>query len=113
MKKLILINLSLLVILYSCSTGKISENRVTEFSNPILSGFYPDPSICRTDSNFYLVNSTFSYYPGIPVFQSKDLVNWRLIGYVLNRPEQLNLDNLGVSRGIFAPVFATTREHFM
>ncbi|MFH0990248.1 MAG: glycoside hydrolase family 43 protein [bacterium] len=73
------------------------------FSNPILAGFYPDPSICRVGSDYYLVTSSFSYYPGIPIFQSKDLVNWKLLGHVLDRPEQLNLDGLGVSRGIFAP----------
>ena len=73
------------------------------FSNPVLSGFYPDPSICRVGAGYYLVNSTFSYYPGIPVFYSKDLVHWKHISDVMNRPEQLNLDSLGVSRGIFAP----------
>jgi alpha-N-arabinofuranosidase len=73
------------------------------FTNPILAGFYPDPSICRVGSDYYLVNSTFSYFPGIPIFQSKDLVNWKLIGHVLDRPEQLNLEGQGVSRGIYAP----------
>lgn len=74
-----------------------------EFTNPILAGFYPDPSICRVGNDYYLVNSTFSYYPGITVFHSTDLVHWKLIGYVLDRPEQFNLDGQGVSRGIFAP----------
>jgi xylan 1,4-beta-xylosidase len=74
-----------------------------EYFNPILAGFYPDPSMCRVGSDYFLVNSTFSYFPGIPVFQSQDLVKWRLIGHVLDRPEQLDLDGLGVSRGIFAP----------
>ena len=73
------------------------------FTNPIIAGFYPDPSICRVGNDYYLVNSTFSYFPGITVFHSKDLVHWKLIGYVLNRPEQLNLDGQGVSRGLFAP----------
>lgn len=73
------------------------------FTNPILAGFYPDPSICRVDSNYYLVNSTFAYFPGITIFQSTDLINWNLIGYALNRAEQLNLDGAGVSRGLFAP----------
>ena len=53
------------------------------FTNPILSGFYPDPSICRVDSNYYLVNSTFSFYPGIPVFHSRDLVHWDLLGHAM------------------------------
>jgi xylan 1,4-beta-xylosidase len=73
------------------------------FFNPILPGFYPDPSICRVGDNFYLINSTFAYFPGVPVFQSTDLVHWKQIGNILNRPGQLNLDGHGVSRGIFAP----------
>ncbi|NUO80254.1 glycoside hydrolase family 43 protein [candidate division KSB1 bacterium] len=73
------------------------------FTNPILAGFYPDPSICRVGSDYYLVTSSFSYFPGIPIFHSSDLVNWRQIGHVMDRPEQLDLDGLGVSRGIFAP----------
>ena len=73
------------------------------YSNPILAGFYPDPSICRVGEDYYIVNSTFAYYPGIPIFHSKDLVDWQQIGHVLDRPEQLNLDGLGVSRGVFAP----------
>lgn len=80
-----------------------SQQKDKMFSNPILAGFYPDPSICRVGDDYYLVNSTFSYYPGIPVHYSKDLVNWKLIGYVMERPEQINLEGLGVSRGIFAP----------
>lgn len=84
-----------------------------EYTNPILAGFYPDPSACRVcatgasasgrGDDYYLVNSSFAYFPGIPVFHSKDLVNWKLIGYVIERPDQLNHDSLGVSRGIFAP----------
>ncbi len=81
----------------------LSAQDRSEYTNPILAGFYPDPSICRVKDYYYLVNSTFSYFPGIPVFQSRDLVNWRLIGYVLDRAEQLDLTGLGVSRGIFAP----------
>ena len=73
------------------------------FTNPILAGFYPDPSICRVGTDYYLVNSSFSYFPGIPVFHSKDLVHWKLIGHAMDRAEQLNLDGQGVSRGIFAP----------
>ncbi len=73
------------------------------YTNPILSGFYPDPSICTDGKNYYLVNSTFAYFPGIPIFKSKDLVNWKLLGYAMNRNEQLDLTNTGVSRGLFAP----------
>ena len=91
-----------MVLLLVFSGGARTQNK-KEFTNPILAGFYPDPSICRVGSDYYLVNSTFSYFPGITVFHSKDLVNWKLIGYVLERQEQLNLDGQGVSRGIFAP----------
>ena len=59
--------------------------------NPILKGFYPDPSICRVGEDYYLVTSTFEYFPGIPVFHSRDLVNWRQIGNALDRPSQLPL----------------------
>ena len=94
--------------LMTCSTIKNDRNLKHQFSNPILSGFYPDPSICKVDSDFYLITSTFSYFPGIPVFHSRNLVNWELIGHVMSRSEQMNLDGLGVSRGIFAP---TIRYH--
>ncbi len=73
------------------------------YRNPILSGFYPDPSITRAGNKFYLVNSTFTYFPGIPVLESADLVHWQHIGNVIDRPAQLDFDGLGVSRGVFAP----------
>lgn len=74
-----------------------------QYFNPILSGFYPDPSICRKGEDYFLVHSSFAYYPGIPIFHSRDLVNWQQIGSVLNRPSQLQVSGLGISRGIFAP----------
>ncbi len=74
-----------------------------EYRNPILAGFYPDPSMVRVGDDYYLVNSSFAWYPGVPIFHSRDLVNWKQIGHVLDRPEQLQLDGAGVSRGIFAP----------
>jgi alpha-N-arabinofuranosidase len=73
------------------------------FRNPVLSGFYPDPSICRSGEDFYLVNSTFAYFPGIPVFHSRDLVSWEQIGNAIHRPGQINFDGDGISRGLFAP----------
>lgn len=78
------------------------------FKNPILPGFYPDPSICRVGEDYYLVTSSFEYFPGVPIFHSKDLVNWQQIGHVLDRPEQLDLDQTPNSRGIYAP---TIRYH--
>lgn len=77
-----------------------------QFRNPILAGFYPDPSICRVGDDYYLVNSTFSYFPGIPIFHSRDLVNWTQLGHVIDRPTQLDYAGLGVSRGLFAPALS-------
>ena len=76
--------------------------------NPILPGFYPDPSICRAGDDYYIVASSFEFFPGVPIFHSKDLVNWRQIGNVLDRPSQLNLDGVKASDGIYA---ATIRFH--
>ncbi|RAJ10259.1 glycoside hydrolase family 43 protein [Arenibacter echinorum] len=71
--------------------------------NPILPGFYPDPSICRVGDDYYIVNSSFSFFPGIPIFHSKDLSNWKQIGHVLDRPSQLNLTDEWMSAGLYAP----------
>lgn len=73
------------------------------FRNPILTGFFPDPSICRVGDDYYLVTSTFALFPGIPVFHSRDLVNWTQIGNVVHRQEQLDYKGLAATRGIFAP----------
>ncbi|MBN2007280.1 MAG: glycoside hydrolase family 43 protein [Anaerolineae bacterium] len=78
------------------------------YQNPILPGFYPDPSICRVGEDYYLVTSTFEYFPGLPIFHSRDLVNWRQIGHVLDRPSQLPLDEIRASGGLYAP---TIRYH--
>jgi alpha-N-arabinofuranosidase len=78
------------------------------YHNPILSGFYPDPSVCRVGEDFYLVNSSFAYFPGLPVFHSRDLAHWEQIGNVIDRLGQLDFDGVGVSRGLFAP---TIRYH--
>lgn len=76
----------------------------SQYLNPILPGFYPDPSICRVGKDYYLVTSSFAYYPGVPIFHSTDLINWKQIGHVLDRPSQLNLkDGIGISDGIYAP----------
>lgn len=74
-----------------------------DYFNPVLSGFYPDPSITRAGDDYYLVNSTFAWFPGIPVFHSRDLVHWRQIGNAIDRPDQLDFKRLGLSRGVFAP----------
>lgn len=74
-----------------------------QYYNPVISGFYPDPSICRKGDTYYLIHSSFSFFPGVPIFTSKDLVNWEQIGHVLDRPSQFNVENQEISAGIFAP----------
>jgi xylan 1,4-beta-xylosidase len=71
--------------------------------NPVLAGYYPDPSVVKVGADYYLVNSSFSHYPGIPVFHSRDLINWTQIGNVIDRPDMLDFSGLTVSRGVFAP----------
>lgn len=78
------------------------------FKNPILPGFYPDPSICRVGEDYYLVNSTFAYFPGVPIFHSKNLVDWEQIGHVLDRKSQVELEGMGSGDAIYAP---TIRYH--
>ncbi len=78
-----------------------STQRVT-FRNPVISGFNSDPSICRAGDDYYMVSSTFEYFPGVPVYHSKDLVNWALIGHCITRPDQLPNE---------LNIFATTIRH--
>lgn len=73
------------------------------YQNPVLPGFYSDPSVCRVGSDYYMVHSSFGYFPGVPIFHSKNLVNWEQIGHVLTRPSQVPLQKAGVTLGIFAP----------
>ncbi len=74
-----------------------------EFYNPILQGCYPDPSMVRRGDDYFLVASSFSMFPGVPIFHSTDLVNWKQIGHVLDRPSQLKVEKSGISAGIYAP----------
>jgi xylan 1,4-beta-xylosidase len=83
-----------------------------EFHNPVLAGFYPDPSMVRVGDDYYLVVSSFAYFPGVPIFHSRDLVSWTQIGNVLDRPSQLNLDSAGISRGVFAPAIRYDKGTF-
>lgn len=71
--------------------------------NPILPGFYPDPSVCRVGADYYLVTSTFEYFPGVPVFHSRNLVHWQQVGHALTRDTQLSLRGAKSSQGIYAP----------
>ena len=82
------------------------------FHNPILTGFYPDPSICRVEDDYYLVNSTFEYFPGLPIFHSRDLVHWHQIGHVLDRASQLPLQGVRPSGGLYAPTMRFSNGMF-
>ena len=79
-----------------------------DFENPVLPGMHPDPTVCRVGSDFYLACSSFEYFPGVPIFHSRDLVNWRQVGHALTRRSQLDLTGVPSSGGIFAP---TLRHH--
>ncbi|MBQ7423026.1 MAG: glycoside hydrolase family 43 protein [Prevotella sp.] len=102
MKKLLTIVIFLSFSLVAFAQGTQS------FRNPIIPGFHPDPSVCRVGDDFYLVNSSFQYFPGVPIFHSKDLVNWEQIGNVLDRESQLPLKDASSWLGIYAP---TIRYH--
>lgn len=99
-----LMNKFLFLLLLVCSHKVFGQG----FRNPVIPGFYPDPSVCRVRDDFYLVTSSFEYFPGVPLFQSKDLIHWKQIGHCLTRKSQLNLDNCISSGGIYAP---TIRYH--
>ncbi|EPE34989.1 Arabinanase/levansucrase/invertase [Glarea lozoyensis ATCC 20868] len=80
----------------------------SSYTNPILPGFNPDPSIIRSGNFYYLITSSFEYFPGIPLYRSTDLISWTLISHVLTRPSQLNIKTVEPGGGIWAP---TLREH--
>lgn len=75
---------------------------------PVLPGFFPDPSICAADGTYYLVSSTFEYLPGVPIHSSTDLVHWEPVGHVHHTREQLDLRGAPSGAGTFAP---TIRFH--
>ncbi|HJA20484.1 MAG TPA: glycoside hydrolase family 43 protein [Candidatus Mediterraneibacter ornithocaccae] len=81
---------------------------MVNYENPIIPGFHPDPSICRAGNDYFLVNSSFEFFPGIPLFHSRDLIHWKQLGYVLTRRSQADLSDENSSKGIWAP---TIRVH--
>ncbi|MCM1417436.1 MAG: glycoside hydrolase family 43 protein [Bacteroides sp.] len=84
-----------------------------KYTNPILPGFRPDPSICRVGEDFYLVNSSFEYFPAIPLYHSTDLVHWEQLGHVLTRTEQLSLKKGAPNcLGIYAPTIRHANGRF-
>ena len=84
------------------------HRRVSSVSTPVIPGFNPDPSICRAGDNYYIVTSSNEYFPGLPIWQSRDLKQWRMIGHVLTDPAHLDLDSVLGSSGLYAP---TIRYH--
>jgi xylan 1,4-beta-xylosidase len=105
MKSEAVLKLALAVALTAIGAGVL---RTETFENPVLAGFHADPSICRVGDDYYLVCSSFEYFPGVPIYHSRDLVNWQHIGHCLTRKSQLPLDKMRASGGIFAP---TLRYH--
>ncbi len=83
-----------------------------QYRNPIIPGFYPDPSICRVGDTYYMVCSSFQFFPGVPLFESKDLLNWTQIGHVLTRESQLPLDKANSVGGIYAPTIRYNNGRF-
>lgn len=83
-----------------------------KYSNPIVKGFYPDPSVCFAEGKYYMVCSSFQYFPGVPLFESDDLVNWTQIGHVLTRKNQVMLEKINSSGGVFAPTIRYNNGRF-
>jgi xylan 1,4-beta-xylosidase len=107
---LFVILIFLLSVLFKSGIGVSQEHK--DFIKPILTGIYPDPIICRVSAGYYIVNSTFSYYPGIPVFYCKDLVHRKNIDNPMDLPEQLGQNNFDVSRRIFTNAVRCKEETF-
>ena len=82
------------------------------YENPIIKGFNPDPSVCRAGDDYYLVTSSFQYFPGVPLYHSKDLINWEQIGHVLTRESQLPLKEARSWNGIYAPTIRYNNGKF-
>lgn len=95
-------------LLILITTNLTGQNIPENFNNPILRGFNPDPSICRVNDDYYMVTSSFTWYPGIPIYHSKDLVNWEIIGHAIDRPDMIDMDKLNDNDGIWA---VTIRYH--
>jgi alpha-N-arabinofuranosidase len=82
------------------------------YYNPVIPGFNPDPTVCRAGDDFYLATSTFEYFPGLPIYHSRDLINWDLIGNALDRDTQLSLQSTKSSDGLFAPTLRYNKGTF-
>lgn len=93
----------------------VTENPVPPdgfFRNPVLPGFHPDPSLTRAGDDFYLVTSTFAWFPGLPIFHSRDLVSWNLVGHAIDRPGMVDFSGLQTHRALFAPAITHHEGQF-
>ncbi|MBO6248929.1 MAG: glycoside hydrolase family 43 protein, partial [Bacteroidales bacterium] len=97
-----------IAILIAFALASVSYAQELVINNPIIPGYHPDPSICRVGNDYYIVNSSFQYFPGVPIYHSTDLVNWEQIGNVLDRESQIPLMTADSYGGIFA---TTIRYH--
>lgn len=82
------------------------------YNNPVIKGFYPDPSVCRVGDKYYLVCSSMHYFPGVPLFESRDLIKWNQIGHCLTRKSQIMLEKVNSSGGVFAPTIRFNNGRF-
>jgi xylan 1,4-beta-xylosidase len=108
MKGIVAFAMVTMCLLAAPAVGQETGKHAAEYENPIIRGVNPDPSIIRVGEDYYLVNSSFSFYPGCPIHHSRDLVNWELIGYALTRPSQFSLDKNHGRPQLYA---ATLRYH--
>lgn len=90
-------------MLYYIENIQVKEQITMKYYNPIVRGFYPDPSVCKANGKYYMVCSSMNYFPGVPLFESDDMINWTNIGHCLTRDSQLNLNSIRSSGGIYAP----------
>lgn len=111
-----ILNTRLIVLYFFLTVTSFVFSQSSSFTNPIIPGGHPDPSICKVGDTFYIVNSSFEYYPGLPIHKSKDLINWELIGYGLHREEQctneVNLVDVQSDGGIHAPTIRYNKGTF-
>lgn len=98
----------LLALIMCAGTTAYSQG----YQNPVLPGFYPDPSVCRCDSDYYMVNSSFQFFPGVPIHHSKDLIHWEPIGHCLTRQSQVDLEKMSYWLGIYAPTIRYNNGRF-
>lgn len=107
-QKITALILSLTLSVAGYCQGSAQADNIIKVSNPVLAGFNPDPSVCRVGDDYYMVTSSFTWYPGIPIYHSRDLANWELIGHAIDRTDIVNMDGLNDNDGTWA---ATIRYH--